>query len=99
MDMEKFKSREVKGDFTLEQNYPNPFNPTTTIRCSLPVPSKVTLTVFNALGKQVATLVAGNQEARYYEVRFDASGLSSGIYFYIIQAGKFVHTRNLILSK
>jgi hypothetical protein len=83
----------------LRQNYPNPFNPSTTIRYGLPHRSTVQLTVFNTLGQQVATLVQGEQEAGYHEVRFDASGLSSGVYFYRLSAGTYVETRKLLLLK
>jgi hypothetical protein len=85
--------------FTLCQNYPNPFNPATTIRYGLPQRSHVTLTVFNTLGQQVAVLQNGEQEAGRQEVRFDASGLSSGMYFYRIQAGAYVETRKLLLVR
>jgi predicted outer membrane repeat protein len=83
--------------YVLEQNYPNPFNPTTTILYGLPTRSQVTLTVFNTIGQQVAQFQNGEQEAGYHEVRFEANGLSSGVYFYRIQAGDFVETRRLIL--
>ena len=66
----------------LYQNYPNPFNPTTTIRFGLPSRSQVTLTVFNTLGQQVALLANCEAGAGYHEVQFDASGLSSSVYFY-----------------
>jgi len=59
----------------------------------------VTLSVYNTLGQQVATLVQGEQEAGYHEVRFDASGLSSGVYFYRLQAGTYVETRKLLLLR
>ena len=59
----------------------------------------LSLTVFNTLGQQVALLQNGEQEAAYHEVKFDGSGLSSGVYFYRIQAGSFVETRKLVLLK
>ena len=85
--------------FILEQNYPNPFNPTTTIRYGLPSRSHVTLTIFNALGQQVATLVQGEQEAGYHEAVFDASGMASGVYLYRLKAGDFVQTRRIVLIR
>jgi len=89
----------LPADFTLFQNYPNPFNPMTTIRYGLPHRSEVTLTVFNVLGEGISELVEGVQEAGYHEVKFDASGLSSGVYFYRIRAGNFVQTRKLLLLR
>jgi hypothetical protein len=80
-------------------NYPNPFNPSTTIRYGLPLKSQVTLTVFNTLGEQVAELVNGEMEAGYHQVKFDGSGLSSGVYFYRIQAGDFVSTKSMLILK
>ena len=85
--------------FALGQNYPNPFNPSTTIRYGLPHKSAVQLTVFNTLGQQVAVLQNGEEEAGYHELKFDGTGLSSGVYFYRIQAGEFVETRRLVLLK
>jgi M6 family metalloprotease-like protein len=84
---------------TLEQNYPNPFNPSTTIRYGLPFRSQVSLIVFNTLGQQIAVLQNGEREAGYHEVQFDASGLSSGVYFYRIAAGAHVETRKLLLIR
>jgi len=83
----------------LQQNYPNPFNPSTTIRYGLPSRSHVTLAIFNTLGQQVATLVEGEMEAGYHEVAFDASGLSSGVYFYRITAAGFMETKRLMLLR
>jgi hypothetical protein len=85
--------------FGLEQNYPNPFNPTTTIRYSLPHGSRVFLSVYNALGQQVAVLVNGDQEAGYQQVEFDGKTLASGVYFYRIQAGGYVQTKKLLLVR
>jgi len=87
----------IPNEFELHQNYPNPFNPSTTIRYALPERSHVTLTVFNALGQQVATLVQGEMEAGYHEAVFDAVGLASGVYLYRLTAGAFVETRKLVL--
>jgi hypothetical protein len=89
----------VARAFELAQNYPNPFNPTTTIRYQIPTAETVSLKVYDVLGKEVATLVSGRQEAGNYAVPFNASGLSSGMYFYRLQAGGFVETRKMMLVK
>ncbi|MBT8378968.1 MAG: T9SS type A sorting domain-containing protein [Ignavibacteria bacterium] len=89
----------IPKEYKLEQNYPNPFNPSTTIRYSLPKESFVTLKVYNLLGEEVATLINGEQIIGNYEIEFDASDLSSGIYLYSIQAGDFVETKKMILLK
>ena len=89
----------VPETYELLQNYPNPFNPSTTIRYGLPSRSHVTLTVFNTLGEQVATLVEGELEAGYHEAVFDASGLASSVYLYRLQAGNQVESRKMILMK
>ena len=83
----------------LAQNFPNPFNPSTTIRYGLPTRSQVTLTVFNTLGQQVARLVDGELEAGYHEVQLDGKNLSSGVYFYRIQAGNFTSIRKSLLMR
>jgi len=80
-------------------SYPNPFNPVTTISYQLPLDVHVTLTVSDVVGREVARLVDGPQEAGYKSAIFDASALASGIYFYQLQAGNFVETRKLILMK
>ena len=92
-------SSQLPVEFELDQNYPNPFNPTTTIRYALPQRSHVTLTVFNTLGQQVALLVNGDQDARSHEVKFDASTLASGVYFYRLLAGSFVQIRTMLLLR
>jgi len=84
---------------SLGQNYPNPFNPSTTIRYGLPQQSSVSLSVFNTLGQLISTLVNGSVEAGYHEVRFDATNLASGVYFYRIQAGGFVQTMKCVLLR
>jgi hypothetical protein len=85
--------------FALKANYPNPFNPATNIEYSIPTSSFVTLTVYDALGREVATLVKGEQEAGNYLARFDASNLANGTYFYRLSAGGFLDVRKMILLK
>ena len=89
----------IPPEFWLDQNYPNPFNPSTTIRFELPGPGNITLRIFNTLGQEVTVLLNGRKEAGYYEVTWDASSVPSGIYFYRLQAGEFVETKKMILSK
>jgi hypothetical protein len=89
----------ISVQFLLCQNYPNPFNPSTAIGYGLPVRSHVSLAVYNTLGQQVAVLQNGEQEAGYHDVRFDASTLPSGVYFYRLQAGSYVETRRLCLVR
>ncbi len=97
----------VPDGFILEQNYPNPFNPNTTIEYKIPKTSTVTLKVYDILGREVKTLV--NNETKQpgiYQVNFDASDLSSGVYFYKLsaisnskQAGNFINVKKMILEK
>jgi|GEM_PF-2302960 len=89
----------VAEDFVLGQNYPNPFNPTTTIRYAINTPAKVTLNLFDALGRKVQTLVSGQIPIGSYSVKLDATNLESGIYFYRLQAGNQSFTRKMLLIK
>ncbi len=93
----------VPQEFALFQNYPNPFNPSTRIQYSLEKAAQVSLKVYNVLGNEVATLVSARQEAGSYTVPFYTSeaklNLSSGVYFYRLEAGSFVSTKKLILIK
>jgi hypothetical protein len=85
--------------FSLSQNYPNPFNPSTTINFDLPYDSKVSLKVYDMSGKEAANLLNENKTAGYYSVNFNASSLSSGIYFYSISAGNFTAVKKMMLVK
>jgi len=87
------------ADYKLFQNFPNPFNPTTTIMYKIPKTSFVELKIFDVLGRKVAKLINDNQTAGNYSVKFDGSGLSSGIYFYQLKADDFISTKKLILMK
>jgi photosystem II stability/assembly factor-like uncharacterized protein len=87
------------SSFLLAQNYPNPFNPTTTIRFDLPQRSQVTLVVYDLLGREVKKLIEEFREAGRHSVSFDASDLSSGVYFYRLIAGGYVQTRKMIVQK
>ena len=89
----------VPKTFSLLNNYPNPFNPTTTIGYEVPTETRVTLTVFNLLGQQVAKLVDEVKPAGKHLATFDASALSSGIYLYQFKAGSFLQTRKMLLVK
>ncbi|MDH3269585.1 MAG: T9SS type A sorting domain-containing protein, partial [Ignavibacteria bacterium] len=97
----------VPSEFVLEQNYPNPFNPSTKIKYNIPSviasgttqSQFVSLKVYDALGNEVVNLVDEEQTVGNYEIEFDATGLSSGIYFYKLQAGSFVETKKMILLK
>lgn len=85
--------------FSLEQNYPNPFNPSTTIRFALPHRSHATLTLFNPLGQRVAVVIDGEYSAGPHTVRFEGSGLASGMYYYRLTAGAYAETKTLILLR
>ncbi len=85
--------------FQLQQNYPNPFNPSTDISYTITKAGNVTLKVYNMLGQDVATLVNGYQAANTYNVNFNASGLSSGVYFYKLSAGSNEMIKKMVLMK
>ncbi len=89
---------EVK-EFNLAQNYPNPFNPATKISYSIPEAGEVSIKIYSVVGEMITNLVNENQEAGTYEVEFNASSLTSGIYFYRLSAGNFSETKKLILLK
>ncbi len=91
---------EIPNSFLLSQNYPNPFNPTTTIDFAIPSDNFVTLKVFDTMGREVSTLVNENKKADSYSVHFDASNLSSGIYYYKLVVGSsFTQTKKMILLR
>ncbi|MFZ4591599.1 MAG: T9SS type A sorting domain-containing protein, partial [Ignavibacteria bacterium] len=85
--------------FELSQNYPNPFNPTTNIHYSVPKSGMVKLVVFDALGREIQTLVNESQQAGTYEASFSGSNYPSGVYFYKITAGDFIETKRMLLVK
>ncbi|MFA7419683.1 MAG: GDSL-type esterase/lipase family protein [Melioribacteraceae bacterium] len=95
------KENQLPFEYKLEQNYPNPFNPVTNISYSISSPSKVTLKVFDVLGNEVSTLVNEFKQPGLYSSQFSIlnSKLSSGVYFYRLQAGNFTQTKKLILLK
>lgn len=92
---------EVKlpSGYSLEQNYPNPFNPTTIINYRMPEAGRVSLKIFDLLGREIALLADGYMEAGTHSVRFDGTNLSSGIYVYQLVSGNMTMTRKMILSK
>ncbi len=98
-DTEVAYSEDLAKSYYLAQNYPNPFNPTTTIVFAVPRPSQVTLKLYDTLGKEVTTLVKEEKQAGKYSVLLDASGWTSGVYFYKLQAGEFCQYRKLLLLK
>ena len=92
-------SNEIPDRFSLSQNYPNPFNPSTQINFSIPKEGFVKITVFDALGREVEKLADKHMNAGNYKIDFDASKLTSGLYFYKIQTGGFTDTKKMILIK
>lgn len=93
------KNNSIPSKFILKQNYPNPFNPSTAIKFSIPVKLTVKLRVYDITGREVATLVNKELTSGAYEFLFDGSQLSSGVYFYKLEAGEFIDTKKMILVK
>ena len=92
-------NNQVPNSYNLSQNYPNPFNPVTNIKFSIPTNGNVKLVVFDVLGREVTTLVNEVRNAGNYVVDFDASNLSSGVYFYTLESGNFTQTKKMLLVK
>jgi hypothetical protein len=90
---------EIISDYSLSQNFPNPYNPTTTIKYQIPELSFVTLKVYDLLGNEVVTLVNEEKPVGSYNVKFDATTLPSGVYFYQLRAGSFVETKKMVLLR
>lgn len=89
----------VPQKFMLHPNYPNPFNPITVIRYELPTNNRVSLSVYDLMGRRIATLVDERQQAGVHEVSWDASGVASGMYIYKLQSDELVQTRKMMLIK
>ncbi len=95
----KESKNEIPTTYSLSQNYPNPFNPSTTISFALPSRSFVSLKVFDILGRELSTIVSGELQAGTYNRQWNAANMSSGVYFYRLQAGSFIETKKLLLLK
>jgi len=98
-DVDDEENSEDPVTFQLSQNYPNPFNPVTKIKYQIPQLSFVTLKVYDVLGNVVKTLIEDAKPAGEYEIEFEASGLTSGIYFYKLISGSFVDTKKMVVLK
>jgi hypothetical protein len=93
------KLQGIATEYQLSQNYPNPFNPTTEIEYSVPNAGDVSIKVYNNLGEEVATIIEASQHAGSYAATFNASGLSSGVYYYQLQSGNVTLTKKFVLLK
>ena len=93
------KTNKIPESFQLEQNYPNPFNPSTMISFSIPKDDHIKLVIYNTLGQVVETLIDGNYSSGYYNVKWDASRYSSGIYFYTLETSERIMTKKMMLIK
>ena len=92
-------SSEIPEKFSLFQNYPNPFNPSTNIKFDIPNDAKVKITVYDMLGREIYVLVNKELKSGSYSIRFDASALPSGVYFYTLSAGSYSETKKMLLIK
>ncbi|GAB5409837.1 MAG: hypothetical protein BalsKO_22020 [Balneolaceae bacterium] len=99
VSIEQEEIDDLPSELRLNQNYPNPFNPSTNISFTIPNRSLVTLKIFNSLGQEVATIVDGIQSSGNHSVLWDASSVSSGVYFYQLVSGNEIQTRKMILIK
>jgi len=93
------ESGEIPKEYSISQNYPNPFNPTTKIKFALPENAMTKIIIYDLLGREVETIINKELEAGYYEINFDASNLTNGVYFYKMQVGSFIQTKKMILLK
>ncbi|MBK9227522.1 MAG: T9SS type A sorting domain-containing protein [Ignavibacteria bacterium] len=89
----------IPKTYDLSQNYPNPFNPVTTIKYQIPEAGSVNLVIYDVLGREISTLVNTFQAAGYYEMRFDATDVASGVYFYRLKTEKFSDLKKMIILK
>jgi len=94
-----YKQDGMPVTYALSQNFPNPFNPMTTITFNLPVASHVTLEIYNVIGQNVATVVDGLHDAGSHSYEWGGSALSSGVYFYRLDAEDYTATKKMILLK
>jgi hypothetical protein len=95
----KQETSKLPASYQLGQNYPNPFNPSTIITYSIPKESIVNLKIYNILGQEVKTLVNDSRMPGKYTVNFNASNLSSGVYFYSLRAGNYYLVKKMMLLK
>jgi len=97
--VESSKSDIIPKAFKLHQNFPNPFNSETVIEYEIPFNSFVTLKIYDILGQEIVSLVAKKQVAGKYQVKWNASSLPSGLYFYKLYAGRFKETKSMLLIR
>jgi hypothetical protein len=95
----EIRTASTPKEYQLNQNYPNPFNPTTVIEFAIPTTETVSLKIYDVLGREVATLLNERRNAGVHRINFNATNLSSGTYFYRLQAGTFTQTKKMILVK